>query len=85
MTQPHINHKTQKEQNTNTEQQTWKNTHILKHTNLEYTRQNKTTQRFGNRFCFRLQVKTYKGTYLDISSQDRVGTTGDIGEIYNNK
>jgi hypothetical protein len=53
-----------------------------KHTNLEHTRENKTTQRFGNRFCFGLHVKTCKGTYLVISTQDRVGTTGDIGEIW---
>jgi hypothetical protein len=33
-----------------------KNTHI--HTDLEHTRDNKTTQRFRNRFCFRLKTET---------------------------
>jgi DNA anti-recombination protein RmuC len=46
----------QKDQNTNTEQQIWKNTRTHIHTDLEHTRDNKTTRRFGNRFCFRLQV-----------------------------
>jgi hypothetical protein len=40
-----------------TQKQTWKNANIHLHTNLEHKRGNETTKGFGNRFCFRLQVK----------------------------
>jgi hypothetical protein len=77
----------QKNQNTNTEQQIWKNTraHIHTDTDLEHTRDNKRTQHFGNRFCFRLQVKTCKGDLLSYKYPRSGWTTGDIGENCNNK
>jgi hypothetical protein len=61
MTHPHTNHNLERTKIPTQNRKSGKTqAHTNTHTDLKHTRDNKTTQRFGNRFCFRLQVKICK-------------------------